>query len=138
MISLNNNSLNEHSVKDLAGFVPCIVDMDYLNALGVKVMPSQETLDGLVRSSRIFQQRLGHGKIIPLPTVERKRNRSEQQTGKPQYYREMPCAYLRDPEIFWFLFDFRVWDSNQCSENLPYFLDCFKGPNRFLFFKGDM
>ena len=67
---LENISPNARSVTNLEGLSPTIVDADYLNALGVQVFPTTETLDGLKRGSRFFQERLGNGRIVPRPTVE--------------------------------------------------------------------
>jgi len=65
-----NISPNPRSATQLPGLVPQIVDSDYLKALGVEVSPTAETLEGLIRGSRLFQERLANGKLVPRPVVE--------------------------------------------------------------------
>ena len=48
---------HETDVYNLKGFKPQIVDADYLKQLGVTVEPSEETLQGLIRGSKVFMKR---------------------------------------------------------------------------------
>jgi len=70
VIPLDNISPNPRAVTHLDGLTPQMVDQAYLDELGVLVVPSQETLDGLVRGSNFFKERLANGKIVPRPHVE--------------------------------------------------------------------
>ena len=70
IIPLEMISPNLHSVTHLKGLVPQTVDQKYLDTLGVKTKPAQETLDGLQRGSDFFKERLLDGKIVPRPHVE--------------------------------------------------------------------
>lgn len=55
MVKLNNLYHHEVDIYSLPGFVPQIVDEDYLRKLGVTALPSAETLEGLKRGSEIFK-----------------------------------------------------------------------------------
>ncbi len=70
IFELENISPNQGSVVNLKGLSPEIVDSDYLNQLGVAVLPSLETLAGLISGSKFFKERLANGTIIPRPHVE--------------------------------------------------------------------
>jgi DNA repair photolyase len=69
ILRLNNISPNARSVTNLKGLVPQMVDVDYLSKLGVSVTPEPETLNGLIKGSNFFKERLGNGKIVPRPEV---------------------------------------------------------------------
>lgn len=53
------------SVYKMEEFHPAVVDQTYLKELGVTVVPSPETLEGLRRGSEVFEQRLKAHKLIP-------------------------------------------------------------------------
>ena len=53
------------SVYKMEEFHPAVVDQAYLKELGVTVVPSLETLEGLRRGSEVFEQRLKAHKLIP-------------------------------------------------------------------------
>ncbi len=53
------------SVYKMEEFHPAVVDQAYLKELGVTVVPSPETLEGLRRGSEVFEQRLKAHKLIP-------------------------------------------------------------------------
>lgn len=55
------------NVYTLEGFRPGTVDMDYLRALGVKVRPSEETLEGLRRGSNMLRMGIERQNLIPRP-----------------------------------------------------------------------
>lgn len=57
---------HEQDVYSLPGFVPQIVDAEYLKALGITVQPSEETLQKLTEGSRIFQKRCEERTVIPV------------------------------------------------------------------------
>lgn len=65
-IEFSNYYSYETDVYSMDGFQPAIVDQDYLDALGVSVKPSQETLNGLVEGSRIFMKRIKNRTVIPV------------------------------------------------------------------------
>lgn len=69
-VPLENISPNARGATRLPGLTPQLVDRDYLHNLNVNVTPSAETLDGLVRGSNLFKERLGNDKLIPRPVVE--------------------------------------------------------------------
>ena len=56
---------HDTDIYSLDGFVPQIVDKAYLDALGVEVEPSAETLEGLRRGSEVFQARMEARTLIP-------------------------------------------------------------------------
>lgn len=68
--SLENIYTNEVSVNNLKGFKAKVVDMDYLNTLGVGTTPSEETLAALIKGSDMFIERLKNGTVIPRPLLE--------------------------------------------------------------------
>lgn len=49
----------------LEGFEPRMVDEAYLRELGVSVEPAPETLEGLMRGSRLFAERYATHTVIP-------------------------------------------------------------------------
>ena len=53
------------SVYKMEEFHPAVVDQAYLKELGVTVVPSLETLEGLRRGSEVFEQRRKAHKLIP-------------------------------------------------------------------------
>ena len=53
------------TVYNLPGFEPCKVDGAYLKALGVRVEPSEETLEALRRGSEVFERRFREHLLIP-------------------------------------------------------------------------
>lgn len=57
---------HETDVYNLDGFSPSIVDKVYLDKLGVKVQPSEETIQGLVRGSKLFMDRVKNKTVIPV------------------------------------------------------------------------
>ena len=57
---------HETDVYNLKDFKPQIVDAEYLKNLGVSVEPSEATLQGLIRGSKIFMQRLENHTVIPV------------------------------------------------------------------------
>ncbi|MCF0145551.1 MAG: radical SAM protein, partial [Eubacterium sp.] len=61
---------HETDVYSLKGFEPQIVDADYLKKLGVSVIPSEQTLEGLTRGSRIFMDRLKNRTVIPVSHLQ--------------------------------------------------------------------
>lgn len=66
------DALYRHDVDiySLPGFVPRIVDASYLKELGVKSVPSKETLEGLRRGSEEFCRRMDQKTVIPVPQLE--------------------------------------------------------------------
>ncbi|SEF85304.1 hypothetical protein SAMN05216354_1896 [Xylanibacter ruminicola] len=60
-------NLYEHRTDayNLEGFEPQIVDAEYLKQLGVTIEPSDETLQGLIRGSKLFMKRLEEHTVIP-------------------------------------------------------------------------
>lgn len=54
------------NVYTLPGFEPQIVNREYLSALGVTVDPSDATLAGLERGSRVFMERMKNHTVIPV------------------------------------------------------------------------
>lgn len=69
-IRLRNFNVNSKDVYNLKGFQARVVDRDYLNSLGVRVVPSVETLKGLINGSIVFNERLKGGTVIPGPELE--------------------------------------------------------------------
>jgi len=63
-------SPNPRAATNLPDLIPDMVNQDYLDQLGVSVLPSVETLAGLMAGSRFFEERLGNGKLVPRPQVE--------------------------------------------------------------------
>ena len=57
---------HETDVYNLNGFTPAIVDKAYLEKLGVKVDPSESTLEGLSRGSKVFMERVKNKTVIPV------------------------------------------------------------------------
>ena len=57
---------HETDVYSLNGFSPAIIDKDYLDNLGVKVEPSESTLQGLNRGSKVFMERIKSKTVIPV------------------------------------------------------------------------
>ena len=53
------------SLRDLQDFTPPVVDRAYLQSLGVRVDPSDETLEALLRGSALFRARLGGKTLFP-------------------------------------------------------------------------
>lgn len=65
-LSFENFYQHEIDIYSLEGFEPAIVDRDYLKALGVSVIPSEETCEKLKAGSQIFQKRLTDHTVIPV------------------------------------------------------------------------
>jgi len=65
-------NLCEHgmNVYNLPGFQPQIIDEEYLQKLGVTVIPSAETLQSLRCGSEIFMKRMEQKNVIPVPELE--------------------------------------------------------------------
>ena len=63
---LNNFYSHGTNVYNLDGFEPHIVNTEYLRDLGVKAVPSEETLQGLIRGSKIFMERIKSRTVIPV------------------------------------------------------------------------
>ena len=61
---------HDTNVYSLPGFSPVIVDREYLKKLGVEADPSDATLEGLIRGSRIFMERLENRTVIPVSHLE--------------------------------------------------------------------
>ena len=57
---------HDTDVYNLKDFSPTIVDKKYLNELGVKVAPSESTLEGLIRGSKVFMERVKNRTVIPV------------------------------------------------------------------------
>lgn len=57
---------HETDAYNLNGFSPSVVDKVYLDKLGVKVQPSEETIRGLVRGSKLFMDRIKNKTVIPV------------------------------------------------------------------------
>ena len=57
---------HETDVYNLEGFEPQIVDANYLKNLGVKATPSEATLQGLIRGSKFFMERIKNKTVIPV------------------------------------------------------------------------
>lgn len=64
-------------VPSLRGFEPAIVDRDYLEALGVNVVPSDATVEALVRGSHLLRRRLDQGTLIPRSRITIRRDTVE-------------------------------------------------------------
>ncbi len=65
MDSYNAFYSNPSDASHLKGFRPMVVDESYLNALGVGIKPSPETLAALENGSRLFAARLEAGLLLP-------------------------------------------------------------------------
>jgi radical SAM superfamily enzyme YgiQ (UPF0313 family) len=57
---------HETDVYNLENFEPQIVDADYLKKLGVKATPSEATLQGLIKGSKVFMERIKNKTVIPV------------------------------------------------------------------------
>lgn len=57
---------HETDAYNLNGFSPSVVDKVYLDKLGVNVQPSEETIRGLVRGSKLFMDRIKNKTVIPV------------------------------------------------------------------------
>lgn len=68
-MQLDNLYKHEINVYNLPGFEPKIVDLNYLNDLGVTTVPSAETLEGLKRGSEVFMRRLDQKNVIPVSNL---------------------------------------------------------------------
>ena len=64
-IEMRNLYEHETDAYNLEGFKPQIVDAEYLKQLGVTIEPSEETLQGLIRGSKLFMKRLEEHTVIP-------------------------------------------------------------------------
>lgn len=64
--TFNNFYSHDTDVYSMEGFIPRIVDREYLKELGVTTEPSEETMAGLIRGSRIFMERLKNRTVIPV------------------------------------------------------------------------
>ena len=64
-IEMRNLYEHETDAYNLEGFKPQIVDAEYLKQLGVTIEPSDETLQGLIRGSKLFMKRLKEHTVIP-------------------------------------------------------------------------
>ena len=70
MMKLDNSNGHEIDVYNLEGFKPVVVDERYLADLGVRAVPSEETVAALRRGSEQFMERLEAGTVIPRPDLE--------------------------------------------------------------------
>ena len=68
-LKFQNLYSHETDIYSLPGFVPSIVDQDYLRALGVDIDAAPETLEGLRKGSEVFIQRLQTKTVIPVSRV---------------------------------------------------------------------
>jgi len=66
-IHYKNIYSHESDVYNLPGFIPQVVDENYLKYLGVDVIPSAETMKRLTEGSRIFKARYEAKTLIPVP-----------------------------------------------------------------------
>ena len=64
-IEIRNLYEHETDAYNLEDFEPQIVDAEYLKQLGVTIEPSDETLQGLIRGSKLFMKRLEEHTVIP-------------------------------------------------------------------------
>ena len=64
-IEIRNLYEHETDAYNLEGFEPQIVDAEYLKQLGVTIEPSDETLQRLIRGSKLFMKRLEEHTVIP-------------------------------------------------------------------------
>ncbi len=60
---------HEPDVYNIDGFKPHVIDRQYLKDLGVKIIPEDDTIDGLIRGSQSFIDRLSEKTVIPSPNV---------------------------------------------------------------------
>lgn len=60
---------HEPDVYNIPGFKPHIIDREYLKNLGVEVTPDDDTMEGLIRGSEQFAERLTARTVIPSPNV---------------------------------------------------------------------
>lgn len=65
-MELQNLYSHETDVYNMDGFVPQIVNEEYLRNLGVTVTPSESTLQGLIHGSEIFMKRIENKTVIPV------------------------------------------------------------------------
>ena len=65
-IDFTNFYSHETDVYNLENFEPQIVDAEYLKNLGVKAVPSEATLQGLIRGSKFFIERIKNKTVIPV------------------------------------------------------------------------
>ena len=65
-IDFKNFYSHETDVYNLENFEPQIVDAEYLKKLGVKAVPSEATLQGLIRGSKFFIERIKNKTVIPV------------------------------------------------------------------------
>lgn len=65
-IELKNLYSHETDVYNMKGFEPKIVDAQYLKDLGVTIEPSEDTLQGLIRGSKVFMKRIENHTVIPV------------------------------------------------------------------------
>jgi len=65
-IELKNLYSHDTDVYNMKGFEPKIVDAEYLKDLGVTIEPSEETLQGLIRGSKVFMKRIENHSVIPV------------------------------------------------------------------------
>ena len=69
-VRLENLNPSTKNVYNLEGFEAKIVDTDYLSSIGVKVVPSSETLKSLIDGSVLFKERLKRCAVIPRDELE--------------------------------------------------------------------
>lgn len=65
-IELRNLYTHDTDVYNMTNFEPKIVDANYLKDLGVTIEPSEETLQGLIRGSKVFMKRIENHTVIPV------------------------------------------------------------------------
>ena len=65
-IDFKNFYSHETDIYNLENFEPQIVDAEYLKNLGVKAVPSEATLQGLIRGSKFFIERIKNKTVIPV------------------------------------------------------------------------
>ncbi len=68
-VTLDRLTKRRKEISDFPEFEPALVNRSYLEALGVSVVPTEETVDALIRGSRLFMNRLSQGTLLPRPRV---------------------------------------------------------------------
>ncbi|MBP3871143.1 MAG: hypothetical protein J6E46_09225 [Faecalicoccus sp.] len=68
-IKIENLYSHKTNVYSMDGFEARIVDQAYLDELGVKVKPSEYTLNGLINGSKLYMKRIENRTVIPTSTL---------------------------------------------------------------------
>lgn len=68
-IKIENLYSHKTNVYSMEGFEARIVDQAYLDELGVKVKPSEYTLNGLINGSKLYMKRIENRTVIPTSTL---------------------------------------------------------------------